>query len=351
VSHTAPSDEPQHFTPLRVASTGICCSVGNYTAAASSAIRANMDHFRPGDFMDKTDQPINLAMLYEVPVWGHARLQHMYRLAMTECLAGLALLDEQPFPPIILIGAERERGERFHRDMVYLLTSNRPEEDYDPRTVLGCLGKAGIADALIGASQMFAGESPPEYVIIVGVDSFLDGASISHFLGQDRILCSTNPDGFIPGEAAAAIALTRQPSDKPALWIEGVGIAHEAASPLDTSIPLRAIGLTQALRAAIQSAGRSAEDFLFHASAISGEQWHFKEAALAMDRTMTRKMADFPHRIVAQSVGEIGAAFGPLMLSWIGDEMKPHDYSLGSCGLLHFANDNGQRAALAVHYH
>jgi len=351
VSHTAPSDEPQHFMPLRVVSTGICCSVGNDTAAASAAIRVDFDHFRPGDFMDKTGQPINLAMLYEVPVWGQARLQYMYRLALGECLAGLSLSDDQPLPPIILIGAERERGVRFHRDMVYLLSSNRPEEGYDPRTILGCLGKAGIADALIGANQMFAGESPPEYVIVVGVDSFLDGASISHFLAQERILCSTNLDGFIPGEAAAAIALTLQPSDKPALWIEGVGTAHETASPLDSSIPLRAIGLTQALRSAIQNAGRNAEDFLFHASAVSGEQWYFKEAALAMDRTMTRKMTDFPHRIVAQSVGEIGAAFGPLMLSWIGDEMKPHDYNLGSRGLLHFANDNGQRAALAVHHH
>jgi len=351
MSRPSPSNESQCFTPLRVASTGICCSVGNYTAAASAAIRVRMNHFQPSRFVDKAGQPINLAMLYEVPVWGHARLQHMYRLAMTECLAGLTLSDDQPLPPIILIGAERERGVRFHRDMVYLLSSNRPEEGYDPRTILGCLGKAGIADALIGASQIFAGESPPKYVIIVGVDSFLDGASITHFLGQDRILCSINSDGFTPGEAAAAIALTPQPSDKPALWVEGAGTAHEAASPLDTSTPLRAIGLTQALRSAIQSAGRSAKDFLFHASAVSGEEWYFTEASLAMDRTLTKKVAEFPHRTVAQSVGEIGATFGPLMLSWIGDEMKPRDYNLGPRGLLHFANDNGQRAALAIHYH
>jgi len=348
--HTSPRNELQHFTPLRVTSTGICCAVGNYSAAVSAAIRGRLNLFQPSDFRDETGSPIKLSMLHEVSVWGQARLQHMYRLAMTECLAGLALSDDQPLPPIILIGAERERGVRFHRDMVYLLSSNRPEEDYDPHTALGCLGKAGIAEALIGANQIFAGESPPEYVIIVGVDSFLDGASITHFLEQERLLCASNPDGFIPGEAAAAIALTPQPSDKPTLWVEGIGTAHEPASPLNNEIPLRGIGLTQALRTAIQSSGRSAEDFLFHASAISGEQWYFKEAGLAMDRVMTEKMAKFPHRTVAQSVGEIGAAFGPLMLSWIGDEMKPQDDNLGPRGLLHFANDNGQRAALAVHY-
>jgi len=351
MSHISPSSEPHRFTPLRVASSGICCPVGNYTAAVSAAIRGRLNHFQPSRFVDDTGSRVKLAMLHDVPVWGQARLQYMYRLAMTECLAGLALSDEQSLPPIILIGAERERGVRFHRDMVHLLTSNRPEEDYDPRTILGCLGKAGITNALIGASQMFAGASPPAYVIIVGVDSFLDGASITHFLEQERILCSSNPDGFIPGEAAAAIALTPTQSPEPALWVEGVGTAHESANLLDTTTPLRAIGLTQALRTAIQSSDCNVGDFLFHASAISGEQWYFKEAGLAMDRVMTEKMAKFPHRTVAQSVGEIGAAFGPLMLSWIGDEMKPQDDNLGPRGLLHFANDNGQRAALAVHYH
>ncbi|WP_341645992.1 hypothetical protein [Thauera sp. SDU_THAU2] len=226
--------------------------------------------------------------------------------------------------------------------------NNRPEEDYDPRTILGCLGKAGIADALLGASKMFAGEAAPEYVIIVGVDSFLDAASIEHLLTQGRIRCSTNPDGFIPGEAAAAIALTTRQAGEHALWIEGVGTAHEPASPFDEATPLRATGLTRALRNALQSANWNADDLLFHASAIGGEQWYFKEAALAMDRVMTRKVPHFPHRIVAQSVGEIGAAFGPLILSWIGAEMTPDD--LGARGLLHLANDNGQRAALAIHH-
>jgi len=138
----------------------------------------------------------------------------------------LNIPETQPLPPTILIGAERERGPRFQRDLARLLTDNRPEDDHDPRTVLGCVGKAGIAPALVAANQIFAGAAPPEYVVIVGVDSLLDGASITHFLEQDRILCSTNSDGFTPGEAAAAIALTPRPAPEPALWVEGVGIAQ-----------------------------------------------------------------------------------------------------------------------------
>ncbi|WP_157659191.1 hypothetical protein [Thauera butanivorans] len=86
------------FMPLRVASAGVCCSVGNDTASTSAAIRARLNHFRQGSFVDTAGEPINVAMLYDVPTWGQSRLQHMYRSAMTECLAGLPLTSDQ-LPP------------------------------------------------------------------------------------------------------------------------------------------------------------------------------------------------------------------------------------------------------------
>jgi len=341
---------PAPCIPMRVAATGICCSVGNDTASVSAAIRANMAHFRPGRFRDRAGEPINLAMLDGISFWGQDRLQHMYRAAMIECLGKLPSLEQEKLlPPIILIGAERERGIRFQHHIRDLLLNSQPEEGYDPRTVLGCLGKAGIAQALRGASAMFAAANPPQYVVIVAVDSFLEADSIQQYLVEERLVCSENQDGFIPGEAAAAVALSAAPSAEPALWIEGVGSAYEQATPLNQDTPLRAIGLTRAMRNALTDANWRGEDVRFHASAISGEQWFFKEASLAMDRVLTTRVERLPHRVVAESVGEIGAAFGPLMLAWIGDEMTPSH--LGNKGLLHFANDNGLRAALAVHYH
>lgn len=124
MSVTTQTNDRQRFIPLRVASTGICCSVGNDTASASAAIRAHLNHFRQGGFIDTTGEPINVAMLHEVPTWGQSRLQHMYRSAMTECLAGLPRSSDQ-LPPIILIGAERERGTRFHRGIIDLFARRR----------------------------------------------------------------------------------------------------------------------------------------------------------------------------------------------------------------------------------
>jgi 3-oxoacyl-[acyl-carrier-protein] synthase-1 len=341
------ADEAQTNIPLRVVTGGICCAVGFSAAASIAAIRAHINHFRETDFVDDAGEPINAAMLYEVPVWGEQRLQYMYRTVMSECLT--VLPEDAPVPPIILIGAERERGARFARGMEMLFQNNLPAGGYDSRTQGIRRGKAGIAEALQKAREIFSAPDAPEYVIVAGIDSFLDAATIEHFVQAQRILCSTNPDGFIPGEAGAAIILSAKAGKDAALWIEGVGQAHEEASPEGGETPLRAQGLTQALRHAIEDAGSQIADYTFHASGVSGEQWHFKEASLAMDRVMTQRRAQFPHRLVCQYVGEVGAACGPLVLAWIGSEMGPDDV-LGQRGLLHFANENGQRSALAVHY-
>lgn len=338
----------QTMVPMRIVASGICCSVGFHSGAALAAIRARLNHFCESEFMDETGAPLRAAMLYKVFVWGQQRLQLMYRSAMTECLSVLPEKTDEQLPPVILIGAEGERGERFAKSMDQLLHNNTPVDGYDRHTQRISAGKAGIGQALLMASQIFSELHPPEHVVIAGVDSYLDAAAITHYLQTQRLRCSTNSDGFIPGEAGAAIALSTRPSKRPALWIEGIGQAHEAASP-DNDIPLRAQGLTKALRHALTSAGREITDYGFHASGVSGEQWYFKEASTAIDRIMTTKVPGFPHRLISQSTGEIGAACGPLTLAWVEHEMEI-DQALGRRGLLHFGNDNGTRCALAVHY-
>ncbi|MPM15926.1 hypothetical protein SDC9_62300 [bioreactor metagenome] len=334
---------------MRVAARGICCSVGNAADSAIAAIRAKLNHFRETQFIDRAGEPIYGASIYGTTEWGTRRLQFMYGNAIAECFSQLSVVDPREVP-ILLIGAEEERSSRFNSDLQLMLRQHLRHSNMHANSGWAPLGKAGIGIALRNAAELFRSPTPPSHVVVAGVDSYLDAASISHCLIDERIRCSTNSDGFIPGEAAAAIALTTTPqkNDESALWVEGWGEATETASPVNGK-PLLAKGLTQAIRNAIECAGKTPEDFYFHASGVNGEQWYFKEAALAMDRVMTSKMEQFPHRLICQSVGEIGAACGPLTLAWVGREMQS-DESLGPSGLLHFANDNGLRTAIAVHY-
>ena len=335
--------------PLRVAAAGVCCAVGFSTAATRAAIRARLDHFRETDFVDDANQPLRGALLHDIPLWGYRRLQFMARSALAECLAQLDIPADLPLPPLIALGSAWQRGERYPTLLGQLVEGLRPAEGHSPGTTMTHTGKAGIGSAINEARRLLGGPTPPSHVIVLGVDSLFEADTIEALVRAQRIRCSTNADGFLPGEAAAAVALTSSAHDGPALWIDGVSLEHEASGPLDDT-PLVARGLTRALRAALSEADCDASDIDFHASAISGEQWYFKEAALAIDRILEARRPSFAHRLVAQSVGEIGAAFGPLMLAWLADEMGRSD-GPGRGALMHLANDDGTRCALTLRYH
>lgn len=340
------SNSPTPFVPLRVVSSGICCSVGNSAASAIAAIRARLNYFRETEFVDDQGSPIHGAMLYGLDEWGGARLWSTYQRVVAECVKQIPReMNSSDVSTLLIVPEEMRFAGLTEAFAQHRIDGLRPAE-----TDVAMRGKAGIGEAMWRATEMFRREHPPSAVVVVGVDSYLNPDSIGHYLQQQRIRCTSNTDGFIPGEAAAAIVLSAHAAtgNAPSLWIEGIGRGMEVASP-SNDVPLLARGMTQALRAAMVSAKTESCDYSFHASGISGEQWFFKEAALAMDRVLTSKVEEFPHRLLSQSVGEVGAAFGPLALACIGREMMS-DEILGARGLLHFANDSGLRTALSVRY-
>jgi len=346
-NRAAPSPAVAATLPLRIAAQGVCCAVGNSAPAAVAAMRAQLSHFSPSPYLDDASQSIPGALLYQVPLEGRERLRHMYRMATEECLASLPLDPDAQLPPIILLGGER--GDSAAKRLDWLLRTCQPEDGYDKRTCRMAAGKAGLGAALRQAREILAAPDAPEYVLVVAVDSLLESKAIAPFIAKHRILCTTNSDGFIPGEAGAAIALTAKPSGQPALWIEGIGLGHEPASPESNDPPLIAQGLTEALRAAIAEAGAPSGEYSFQAPAFSGEQWYFKETSLAIGRVITDNAGVFDTKPICISVGEVGAACGPLGLAWVGHEMSLG--LLGTRGLLHLSNHHGgERAALALHY-
>jgi len=331
--------------PVRIASRGICCSVGFYAAAAIAAIRANVNNFCETSFIDYQGEPIRGAMLYQTNIWGEQRLQYMFDTALEECLYGLGAAGEEPLP-ILVLGPEQIRGSGY-RDWAERCRNTLARGGH-PQSRLFSLGKAGIGTLVREAQKIFSMPKPPDYVIALGLDSYFEPAAIQQFLADDRLYCSANSDGFIPGEAACAVALTPLQGDDKALWIDGIGEASEKAGIMNDE-PLLAQGLTKAIRGAIEEAGYKVSGCAFHASGVNGEQWYFKEAALALTRVLEERVESFPHYLVCQATGETGAACGPLTLAWMAEVMGRRD-GPGTQGILHFSNDDALRCALAVQY-
>ena len=328
---------------MRIASTGVCSSVGNNTESFIAAIKSRINNFQETQFIDRSGKYIYGAPLYNINYWGAERFKLMYESALQECLSKLPPSEDSP---IIFIDTEFDQ---LRKSNLYFDKKNKRN---DFRKIdQEITGKAGIGIAIKHAYTLLNSHPHPRYVIVIGADTHLDSASIENYLTSERIRSSDNSDGFIPGEGAGAIALTL--TDKPSkieeqsLWIDGIGICNETSSPTN-GLPILAKGLTIAIRDSITQAGKNIDDYFFNASGVSGEQWFFKEAAIAMDRVMNLKKNHFPHRLISQSIGEVGSACGPLTLAWIGSEMNPYD-NLGPRGLLHFSNENGLRTSLSIY--
>lgn len=334
--------------PLYITSAGACSAVGMSLDATECALRAGLDHFQESHFYCTTGEPIRVACLHDVDIWGNSRLARWAALAIQECLAGAPGTDLAS-TPLLLLAAERERphsDDQRYRD-IYERLQQAMGCRFDNRSRIVANGRAGLGPALqLAAQWLAAGEA--RQVLLVGADSYLDAATIGHYLSAQRLLVPGNSDGFLPGEAAAAVLLNAQPVAS-CVAIQGLGVAREEGRP-DGSVPNRAMGLTQALRQALENAPVAPGTWQLRFSDQNGEGYFAREASNAFTRLGRQGLRSLKTLTLADCVGEVGAATGPLMLAWASRLLLQAD-APGQFALAHLANDEGTRTALALAPH
>jgi 3-oxoacyl-[acyl-carrier-protein] synthase-1 len=347
---------PVKSRPLTIRSAGLCCSVGYHLAAASTAIRARVDHFQHGHFKTLRGEKLVVSQLPERRLWGAPRLARWLEWALRDCLRDqvlLELLDESQVAVVWLAPIPREAGltaEAF--EGIYTLASEALGVQFHASSGVVPLGRAGLAHALQKCDELLQKDGV-QAVVLAGVDSLLDAAPLNELLHQERLLVPGNSDGFIPGEAAAAVLLQRtresnagEASLTPTVQVLGYGHAQEAGR-VDGSVPSRAQGLTQALRAAMTTASVGYNDLEFRCSDQSGEAFYSREAAHALSRIAPTGGENLTLLTLADCIGEVGAASGPAMLAHLFHQM-PHALGPGPCGVLHLAGDDGLRSAAVL---
>jgi 3-oxoacyl-[acyl-carrier-protein] synthase-1 len=206
-------------------------------------------------------------------------------------------------------------------------------------------GTTGAVQALLWAEQVLS-QGAANHCVVVGVDSYLTGATLAALHGAGRLLTEENSDGFIPGEAAAAVLASRVSNSPVAVECRGIGWGRETALP-GSGLPMRADGLAEAFRAAFREAGYGFPEVHYRIADVAGEHYAFKEAALALLRTMRVRKENFFLWHPADCVGRVGAASVPLILG-VALAAARRSYSPGPGALCHFADDDGLRAAVVL---
>lgn len=338
----------QYQGSIRILAAGACCALGYGMDAIDCALRAGLDQFQESEFYSQSGDPLRVARLPDNQHWGAERLTLWLRHAVGDCLGNLPDLSLDSLPVFLLTPeAERPHGEEHRQFETAVSAQKCLGVRFHPQSRIVAGGRAGLGMALQHIATLFT-QGEHQRALLIGVDSFLNAASINHYLNTERLLCPGNSDGFLPGEGAAAVLLEACEPNISGLHIAGVGCGQADGRP-DGSVPSRARGLSQAIHTALDHAGLSIADLSFRLSDQNGEAFFAREAAHALARVARPGDTTPAVLTTADCTGEIGAATGPLMLAWLSRLMARPD-GPGHYGLIHLANDNGLRSATALRY-
>lgn len=334
---------------IAIRATGLITSVGLTAAESCAAFRAKVVNPTQTQFLDSNGDWI---LAHQVPLahpWrGLAKLAKMAALAIEEALQDLPR-EQWSQLPLLLCVAEPTRPGRLAGldDELFERVQNELDIRFAEGSALIPQGRVGVATAITQARQLLA-QRKASRVLVAATDSLLVWPTLSHYGQQDRLLNASNSDGFMPGEAAGALLLEPTSGQAPQLICTGIGFGREA-SHVDSEEPLRADGLSTAMKAALAEAGRRIQDMDYRITDNSGEHYYFKEAAMALARTLHVRKEEFDIWHPAECTGEIGAASGITLIA-TAQAACAKQYTKGHHILIHMGNDAGERAALTLAY-
>ena len=334
--------------PVAILASGMVTGVGLDAPSSCAAIRCAIDNFSETRFMDKGGEwIIGSQVPLEQPWRGLPKLVHMVVPAIRECLPHLSKTRPSDVP-LLLCVAEKERPGRFDGldDELFHEVQNQLGVRFHARSTVIAQGRVGGALALDLARQLIYEEKIP-FCLIAATDTYLVTGTLAAFEAKSRLLTSQNSNGFIPGEAGAAVLVgpPKQAGESELLCL-GIGRGEEKAA-IDSEEPLRADGLVQAFKAAFADAGCGFEQLDFRLTDANGEQYWFKEAALALTRVMRVRKEEFDIWHAADCIGETGAA-SVLCALGVALTSTRKAYAPGPGVLCHFGSDTGQRTALVL---
>lgn len=333
--------------------TGLVCPLGVGARQLSASFRTGLSAYRESPVVGRNGEPHVMALVpdsalpplepeleAETLPDRERRMLRLSGLALRQTTASssgrpcplfLALpRPEEPAPP-----RERDFWERLAIQAATPLNV-APSRVYE-------LGRAAGAFALKGALAALA--EGHERVLVGGVDTCLDLKLLARLDEERRLLGSDVMDGFVPGEGAAFLMVTRgRPSSQTApVVIRAVGTAEDPGHRYSEQ-PALGAGLSAALDDAASIYGELPVVRTCFAG-LNGENFGGKEWGVANIRHhgLFDPALAFEHP--ADSFGDAGAATIPLLLA-LAVETLQHEHRPGP--MLIWASSDHEPCGCAV---
>lgn len=313
---------------IYISGVGMVTPVGANTAMTAASVRAGISAFQSSGFYLDEDNHIRMARVPKealdeglnedlLPENFSARQIRLLQLATLAFNQLVPSLPQNVKLPLFLAGPEQliEGDQPITNEFIELLVKQTGYALDIPMCRFISTGRAGGL-AAINLAFRYLMASEHNLVIVGGVDTFYDGQLLQQLLANERLLVGGNMDGFIPGEAAAFILLSKTvaPAHKQtrkSISIYEPGLASEPGHRGSTA-PYRGDGLATAVTSALNNAGNLPKVKVLYSS-MNGESFFAKEHGVALIRNGERIDENIKIQHPADCFGDLGAAFGPVV--------------------------------------
>jgi 3-oxoacyl-[acyl-carrier-protein] synthase I len=277
-------------------------------------------------FADKYGNSIGAVRSRFLPddLHGFERLVALAVPALREAAASIPA--QQPGQPRVLVPlflALPEAGRpgddpRYGPEMLAEL-AKRSEAPIDlARSLVVRSGHAGGGMAIELAVQRLREAGVGQVYLAGGVDSYYEEAQLKWLDAECRLHASTAGNGILPSEAAAFVALggaidEGKGAARPIARV--IAAAHAREETIGTGEPNLATAMTRAVRDAVTAAVGVGKQLRWVMTDVNGEKHRIAEFTKVAIRNKDL-LTDSPlHEAMAEEVGDVGAASGPLFLA------------------------------------
>ncbi|MBX3231401.1 MAG: hypothetical protein KIT84_10685 [Labilithrix sp.] len=279
---------------------GVRTATGVDALTATTTVRARKSFVRETRFVDRAGEPIALALVASIPdeLIGRERFVPLAAPALAEAAGPNR---GAPLPLLLAVPAEADpidpRGVRLLASL-----AERSGVALDlARSKLVAQGRAGGVAAIEQAITRLAEH---ETILVGGVDSWFDPERLEALDDARRLHGPATENGFIPGEGAAFVRLSRRGDER---WAAVTGIATEhEPRPFGSSEPCHALGISLAATRALAPLAGARIGWAL--TDVVGERHRTEEWLYASGRVQSSFTEDAQHETPLLLTGDLGAA-------------------------------------------
>jgi len=354
--------EQQNLTKdIYVAGIGMLTPIGFDAPSSCAAIKAGISAYALSDYRTQTGKQVTLSGIpdgvfseMEIEIdegeYYSSHLDHVIRMSVFAIKE--ALSKQNINNPIPFIFSLQEPHKNLTPVNTETLMTNFVDQCEFPLDIKKShFLSSGRASGILGLelAMRYLNEQNEDYVLLGGADSHWSRSHIGLLDKDERLNVEGSTDGFVPGEAACYILLTRHPEKAlnnagNIISLSAPGTGHEPGH-LGSEQPYLGEGLDQAVKQALK--GYSGGNITKIYNSMNGESHWAKEFGVITIRNKAHFNESMQVIHPAQNYGDLGAATGSMLIGVAAHELLKQTQQEDT-HLVYASSDSAWRAAVRV---